>query len=179
MTVGSRRQDGASLEATVRLLASHLQTSRSLGAGDLAELRRMDPHSPGPAYFKLEGLVLDDQLPGDEAERVDLETRWAAIIVGLALLGDLHCPPRRLGTALAEAQYSEVRFAKLIRADAERLTDELPMLARFLAARGVAADWTSAARLILSADRPDYERHRRNLARDYYGVVARNDVHRD
>jgi CRISPR system Cascade subunit CasB len=135
----------------------------------------MDPRHPEAAFFKLEGLVLDERLPGDAAARSDLETRWAAIIIGLAHLGALHHPDHRLGFALAAAQFSELRFARLLRADADRLADELPMLARFLAAKGESADWTAAAWLILSAGCPNEEAVRRHLARDYYGAMARKE----
>ena len=175
MTVLSQPSPTSRLESTVRHLASLIRTERVLTAGDAAELRRMDARAPGPAFFKLEGLALADQLPGEERARQEQETRWAAIIAGLALLGDLHRPGHRLGVALAEAEYSETRFARLLRGDAERLADELPMLARFLAAKGIAVDWTSAAHLMLSAGRQDHERSRRNLARDYYGITARRD----
>jgi len=141
----------------------------------VSALRRADPRQPDAAFFKVEGLVLDAHLPGEAAARADLETRWAAIISGLAHLGGLHRPEQRLGFALAEAQFSELRFARLVRADAERLFDELPMLARFLAAKGVPVDWAAAARLILSAGRGDEEPVRRHLARDYYGALARQE----
>ena len=136
-------------------------------------LRRMDPRKPAAAFFKVEGLVLDDLLPGDSAKRVELETRWAAVIAGLAILGPLHEQSRRLGSVLAEAQFSELRFARLIRGDADRLVEELPALARFLAAKGAPVDWSWAAQLILSAGREDEEPVRRNVARDYFGALAR------
>jgi CRISPR system Cascade subunit CasB len=135
----------------------------------------MDPRRPAAAFFKIEGLVLDESLPGDAAARADMETRWAVIVVGLAYLGALHDPSKRLGLALADAQYSELRFARLVRADEEHLADELPTLARFLAAKGARVDWAAAAQLILSAGRTDEEPVRRHLARDYYGAMARQE----
>jgi CRISPR system Cascade subunit CasB len=161
------------LAALVNTLAGWLAKSYGLTPGDLAALRRMDARHPPAAFFKLEGLVLDAHLPGDADKREDSETRWAVIVQGLAHLGTLHAPRERLGGALAEAGFSELRFARLLQANADQLIDELPLLARFLAAKGVAADWAGAARLILSAGRPDQETARRHLARDYYGAVAR------
>lgn len=154
---------------------SGLLCSGAMSSGDVAALRRMDPRRPAAAFFKIEGLVLDEELPGDESARADAETRWATIVIGLAHLGTLHQPTQRLGFALADAQYSEIRFARLIRADADRLADELPTLARFLAAKGVQVDWTAAAHLILSAGRVDEESARRHLARDYYGALSRQE----
>jgi len=133
----------------------------------------MDPHKPAAAFFKIVGLVLEYQLPGQANARQEYETRWSAIIVGLAFLGDLHRPGLNFGRALVEAGFSELRFSRLLRADADRLVDELPMLARFLTAKGVPTDWEQAAWLILSADRTDEEVARRNLARDYYSGLAK------
>ncbi|MGI8498966.1 MAG: type I-E CRISPR-associated protein Cse2/CasB [Gemmatimonadaceae bacterium] len=105
--------------------------------------------------------------------RPERETRWSAIIVGLAYLGELHRPGATLGRALVAAGFSELRFSRLLRADGERLLDELPMLARFLAAKDTPADWVQAAWLILSADQIGEEKARRNLARDYYSALVR------
>jgi hypothetical protein len=135
----------------------------------------MDPRSPAPAFFKIEGIVLDESLPGDSEGRMNGETRWAAIVSGLAWLGNLHNPSQRLGSALVDSPYSEFRFVRLVRAEADRLADELPALARFLAAKGTSADWAAAAWLILSAGRSDEEPTRRHLARDYYGALSRQE----
>lgn len=156
-------------------IAGLLRHGGALTRGDVAALRRMDPRRPEAAFFKIEGLFLDEHLPGEAAARAGLETRWAAIIIGLAHLGDLHHSEYRLGFALVDAQFSEMRFARLLRADADQLIDELPALARFLAAKGVPTDWTAAAQLMLSAGRADEETVRRHLARDYYGALARKE----
>lgn len=141
-----------------------------LSAGDMAALRRMDPrHIDAPGFYKLLSAI-EQRLPGGEEARARAETRWAAVIVALAHLGELHRPGRWLGQALVEAGFSEPRFVRLLRADEERLLDELPALARFLAAKGVAADFADAARLLL--DRQHAEEVRRSLARSYYGMFA-------
>jgi CRISPR system Cascade subunit CasB len=157
----------------VNTVAGLLRSSPALSQADLAGLRRMDPRRPSSGFFKIEGLVLDTLLPGDASRRADLETRWAAVVLGLAHMGGLHQPERRLGYALVDAGFSELRFVRLLQADSDQLTDELPLLARFLAAKGVAADWSAAARLIFSAGRVDEDEARRHLARDYYGALAR------
>jgi len=165
----------AGVASLVSSLARVLETPGVLSQGDIARLRRMDPRQPEAAFFKLEGLLLDNRLPGDAAARTELETRWAAVIVGLAQLGSLHRPGVRLGHALAGAEWSEIRFARLMRAGSEQLVDDLPSLARFLRAKGVAADWTGAADLILTAGTRHEAEVRRHVARDYYGLAARND----
>lgn len=166
--------DGAkTVAALVNTVAGLLRSSPVLTQGDLAALRRMDPRRPPAAFFKIEGLALDPHLSGEAARRTESETRWAVVVLGLARLGDLHVPEHRLGHALVEAHLSELRFARLLQADSEQLVDELPLLARFLAAKGVPADWSAAARLMLSAGHSDEEGARRHLARDYYGALAR------
>lgn len=173
MTAATSAPESDSLSSVVNRLAGMLDHGAGvLTSGDIAALRRMDPRIAAAAFFKIEGLVLNDHLPGEPNARSAMETRWAAIIVGLAHLGGLHRSQQRLGRALVEAGFSELRFSRLLRADADRLIDELPMLARFLAAKGVAADWVQAALLVLSADRRDEEDVRRRLARDYYSALA-------
>lgn len=165
--------DHPNVGSLVSAIAALLEAGGVISTGDVAALRRMDPQHPDAAFFKIEGIVLDYHLPGEAAARADLETRWSAVVAGLAHLRSLHAPGRRLGDVLADVQYSELRFARLVRADADRLVDELPALARFLAAKSAPVDWTDAAHLILSAGRPNEESVRRHLARDYYGSLAR------
>jgi CRISPR system Cascade subunit CasB len=146
-----------------------------LTTGDVAALRRMDPHRiDAPGFYKLLGSALDQQLPRGGLAREKQETRWAAVIVGLAHLGERHRPGVHLGDALVSAGFSELRFVRLLRADSERLIDEIPALGRFLAAKNTPADFAAAAHLILSADRGDEERTRRQLARDFYAALERS-----
>lgn len=165
-----------SVESLVNSAAALLERSPALSTGDIAALRRMNPRTPVAAFFKIEGILLDEHLPGDGPARFEVETRWAAIVLGLAHLGGLHSYQHRLGVALANAGFSELRFVRLLQADGEQLLDELPSLARFLAAKEIPADWGAAARLILSAGRCDEEVARRSLAREYYGVVVREEA---
>jgi CRISPR type I-E-associated protein CasB/Cse2 len=174
MTADSNVDSASAARALVNQVAALIRGHGPITTGDAAALRRMDPVKPHAAFFKLVGLVLDEHLPNDLRARMDRETRWAAIVVGLAHLGDLHRLGMRLGRSLAEARLSELRFARLLRADTDRLADELPMLARFLAARNMATDWSDAAWLILSSERGDEERARRSIAADFYRTVAHN-----
>ncbi|MCB9654809.1 MAG: type I-E CRISPR-associated protein Cse2/CasB [Deltaproteobacteria bacterium] len=152
-----------------------LHPGSGLLSGDVAAIRRMDPERPDAPFFKLLGLVLDEVLPAESTERSRAETAWAAVVVGLGYLRALHARGRSLGDALALAGFSELRLTRLLRADREMLLDELPMLARFLSARGVPVDWSDAAVLLLSVDRKDRESRRRAIARDYYRSIARRE----
>lgn len=148
--------------------------SGAISAGDVASLRRMDPlRLDSPGFWKLAGMYLDRVLPGEADDRRRKETAWAAVAISLAHLGDLQQSDRRLGRALADAGYSELRFVRLLRADEERLLDELPQLARYLAAKSVSADFSGAA-LLLVGSRP--ENSRRHLARDYYTALSKQDA---
>lgn len=171
--------ESSSLEQTITRMAGLLRGRGALSTGDVAMLRRMDPRQPAAAFFKLQGLMFDDQLPGTAGVLLDFETRWAVVAQGLACLGTLHraSPSTQLGLVLAASGFSEVRFVRLLAADAARLVDELPTLARFLTAKSMFVDWTGAAHLILSAGRVDREPQRRRVARDYYGALARQDHH--
>jgi CRISPR system Cascade subunit CasB len=173
MTLDAPASESGSLSSLVNRIAGLLaHGGRVLTTGDVASLRRMDPRAAQAAFFKVEGLVLEEQFSGSTNVRDEMETRWAAIIVGLAHLGALHRPGVQLGGALVDAGFSELRFARLLRADADRLVDELPMLGRFLAAKSVSADWADAAFLMLSSGRGDEETVRRRIARRYYGALS-------
>lgn len=163
------------LETLISRIAAILRGDGPLSAGDVAALRRMSPQRVDASFLKLASISFEGELPAEPDRLVDQETRWAAIVVGLAHFSDLHDPTRRLGTALVAAEFSELRFTRLLQSDADRLLDEIPRLGRFLAAKGVPANWTDAARLLLSSGRRDEERTRRNIARDYYAALSRRD----
>lgn len=150
-------------------IASAIQ-HRVLSTGDAAELRRMDPRRlDAPGFWKIAGMYLEQALPGEARARHRKESAWGAIAVALAHIGDLQIPNERLGRVLAEAGYSEQRFVSLLRSDEERLLDEVPRLARYLAAKNIRADLAGAALLLVGANP---EQTRRNLARDYYGALT-------
>ncbi len=166
-----------SLASMVQRIAGLLEHGGGvLSTGDVADLRRMEPRRiASPAFYKLVGAVLDPELPPEGARREEVETRWAAAIVGLAHLSGLHRQGTHLGSALVEAEFSEIRFVRLLRADVERLIDDVPQLGRFLAAKQTPADFTDAVRLLLSAGRSDEETVRRRLARDYYAALKHSE----
>lgn len=176
-TPSAEGQSGADLKPNVRELVYKLAGTLRRGgltAGDAAGLRRMDPRRlDAPGFWKLAGMYLDDTLPGDAAARHRAETAWAAVAVALAHLGELQSADVRLGWALASAGLSEQRFVRLLRADEERLLDELPQIARFLAAKNCRADLVGAA-LLLVGPRPEDER--RHLARDYYSALSAHEA---
>lgn len=57
---------------------------------------------------------------------------------------------------------------RLLRAEGERLFDELRAAVRFLESRAEPFDWAELARLVLIDAPPDHEQTRRELARAYF-----------
>ena len=169
MTEIANENTSPNIVETIHEIASSLRSRfGGLTTGDVAGLRRMDPRRvDAPGFWKIEAMHLEPHLSATAATRSAQETKWATVIVGLARLSDLHNRSARLGNVLRDAGFSEVRFVRLLRADGEALIDELPTLARFLAAKGHPVDWSGAAQLILlTGDRA--EQQRRHVARDYY-----------
>lgn len=143
----------------------------ALPAGDVAELRRLNPTSPStPAFWKLVVGELEPAgaLHPGSSHREEREHRWAVILNAIAHLGDLNTPGRSYGEALAASGFSEHRFGRLLRAHSDALGYQARRSAQFLAAHGTKADATGLAWLVLSDGRTDAQRARRQLARSYY-----------
>jgi CRISPR type I-E-associated protein CasB/Cse2 len=151
-----------------RLIASLAHTIAESGAGLPAELRRLDPGAAdrwqSPGFYRLfTGLIAPDHGWGDDHQR-----RWAMVLSGMAHLS--HRPGLKPGVLLAETQYAERRFARLLSADESHLGDELRAAVAFLKARdGRGVDWVNLSRLVLSRpEKDDYDRCRREFADDYF-----------
>lgn len=143
----------------------------TLPAGDVAELRRLDPERPSaPAFWKLVVGELEElgALRRGAPDREEQERRWAVILNAIAHLGDLHRPGRGYGVALASSGFSEHRFGRLLRARSGPLWYQARRSAQFLSSHAEPTDATGLAWLVLSDGRSDEQRARRQLARDYY-----------
>jgi CRISPR system Cascade subunit CasB len=155
-------------EAVNRLAAA---MKGALDPGEVAQLRRLDPQSPGgSAFWRTLALYIEPYapLPTSDDRRATEESAWAAVMRGMAHMAVLHAPKRRLGRALAEADVSELRFNRLMRAEGAPLLDEIASVAHLLASRAVSVDWADLASLVLLRSGDAAERHRRHIARDYY-----------
>jgi CRISPR type I-E-associated protein CasB/Cse2 len=140
--------------------------------GDLAQLRRLAPERPeGSAFWRL----VADHLPAAFDDR-GLEWSFAATVRGMALAAPFHRPeggePRAMGRALAEADVSEGRLLRLLRANRDALPRELRRLARLVQAKGDVArfDWTGAMWLLRTAGH-DEDGTRRRIAKEYYRAL--------
>ena len=143
------------------------------GTGPLASLRR---HSPSdvvnePAFHRLIAGLEDKMLAGDGTP-----LRWATVIQAIAIgtkPGE-GVSQERAGKALAEAGYSESRFARLLAAHGQTFRDQIVLLARYMNGKQARFSWGDLGELILvegvNAAWADEraEKLRFQIARDYY-----------
>ncbi len=152
--------------------ASDQPRKGGVSAGDLAQLRRLDPQrghaSCRDAFWRIVVHHLEPAgLVGPSAGDPTLAP-WIAILQGLATLRELHRPGARLGSAMAEAGISEARLTRLLTARGDALLAQLRPLAQQLRSQAQAVDWAEAALLVLSDGRRDADRHRQRVASSYY-----------
>lgn len=148
---------------------------KQLAPGDIAALRRLEPSDPAaPAFFKVAASVLDGILPDGEDARLDAERRWAAVLCSMSVTNGLHLFGRPLGSALADAGFTELRLTRLLRARGDQVFTALRAAAQFLASKAQPFDPADLARLVLSEGRPDEEKVRRAIARSYFATISKN-----
>src|SRR5262245_47404356 len=124
--------------------------SNTVTPGDLAALRRLKPGDPSClAFWKIVADHLAGAFPERGLFREQAEARWGVVLSAMAELEGLHQPNRPLGRALAEADYSELRLLRLLRAHDEILADSARTMAHFLRSKADRCSQTDIARLIL------------------------------
>lgn len=144
----------------------------AMGPGALAELRR-DRERPVPseAFWSLAARYVPDGRGW--RDRDDWERRWAVIMSGMAAMSGMGGGRRGLADALVEADVSEERVVRLLRARGAMLHDVVRGIVHQLGSRGIDAHWHDLADLILSDGEFHEETVRRRIARGYYGRLAR------
>ena len=157
--------------------------------GDLAQLRRMDPDAPDvAAYWR---LMADRGLLGNST----LETKWALILHGIALMTrtagseaasrtahDRQMPVGRVlflggDTGRRESgYYSESRLNRLLTARGPILRTLLARMFRMMAAANQPFNWSEMARFILyeGHNEEQAEQARRRIASEYYQAERRS-----
>ncbi|OPL19204.1 MAG: hypothetical protein AVO35_11535 [Candidatus Aegiribacteria sp. MLS_C] len=143
-----------------------------LPPGDIAELRRLTPSDPfSPAFFKLMASAVDPdrELPSGGNSRDEIERRWAVFMQAAAVMRKLNSRKVGLGSALASAGYSEIRFVRLLKARGSILFREIRTAAHYLASKAQMCDLVDIARLLMVTDAERAESVRRSIARGYYG----------
>lgn len=173
-----------SLEQTINSLS---QTMNRLGAGPLAELRRMAVDGPGTTDFW--HLANHCKLLKDYEDREHTDS-WMQIVKIMAILtprGEpagrppLHDKSRSLGKVLCDGGHhdwsaasdtpflSETRLARFLAQRPEQRAEALERQARALAAKrnpDIGINCADIAALLLYPDNESH--HLRNLARTYY-----------
>jgi CRISPR system Cascade subunit CasB len=148
--------------------------------GERAALRRLDPDNPRAGIGTACRLL---HLAGFDvvAASSDQLKRWTLALHAMALMSgpgvDPHDPSKRAGSAFAEAGLSEQRFTRLLCASGPAFREQIPRLARFLAAKGQRLDWEPIARLVLCEGRDEQtaEEIRLRLAAQYYAARAKSE----
>ena len=159
--------DGKSISSVVGTIANAI--ANHLGTGDVADLRRLRPDNPAsPAFWKVMAEYWDMPAGDDEAQR------RACLVSGLARTAGFHDYSTGLGTALATADYSELRFIRLLRASGKTLFKEIELAAEFLNSKAQQANWVDIAGLLFTRDDAKSESLRRRIARDYYTQQHKN-----
>jgi CRISPR system Cascade subunit CasB len=154
--------DKKSLSSIVGRLAHAVD--KILGTGEVADLRRLRPEDPAcPAFWKTMAEYWDMPYDDDDARR------RACLLSGLARTKGLFDFHTGLGKALALAEYSELRFVRLLRAQDNSLFKEIELMAQFLNSKAQQTNWSQVAELLFTKDDEKAESLRRRIARDYYG----------
>lgn len=180
---GSRPVDEAVETARLGAVVAALSRSldaRAIGAGALAELRRITDDDLPPAFWKryLTDVPPEWREPGGRPDR-RVDRAWGSVIRAMVEMAPKpHSFERSFGAALAETGYSELRFVRLLRAEGHDLAREARVAAAWLARADVKeANWEQPARLILG--RPWLGLNTRDkdashaLARGYFRVADR------
>lgn len=162
---------------------SHALDADRIGAGRLAEIRRMGWREYPPGFWEFYFAHVPEQWrrpAGGDDDEVDLA--WAALLRAMAEAApNPHAKDVNFGTALAETGYAEARFVRFLRAEGEDLAREARTAAAWLDGKGRKANWREPAELILGRTgrfvsgrrirHPDTLTNR--LARDYFRAQAK------
>ncbi len=160
-----------------RVLGALRHTLERADPGVLARLRRADPRSPPPDFFRVSVDVLDEILPGRGPIRDEQETRWAVIVQAMAMALGTNAKSGGLlggapfGKALATAGVAEMRMLRLLEAEADQLPALTRQLVSQLVSRGEPFSVGDLAALVLDRDP---ERARREIARNFYRHLESN-----
>lgn len=192
-----RRQDGEPIKSTpiqpeavappveriATLFARGKHGYASLPTAVSASLRRMDTNRPARMIGSVISALVSAELPVQAMDDDEL-LRWATLIHAIALLSgtagkSVHNSSRQAGKAIADARYSNTRFARLLTAQGSALPPQVIRLIRFLSKTPhvLPLDLRPIAELLLwdGRDIVRADAARMTLARAYYtGVAAKN-----
>ena len=157
--------------SSIGKMAKMMATEGALGTGTLAELRRISPEKPFTPSLWNVLLDLDEAEPWGGLDRTVYERRMATLAMGMAICAGLHNYREPLGRALAEADWSKLRFVRLMEARGEKLEKHIRRMAQYLASKGQSANWVDVGWLLLGQDWETAEETRLRISRSYYGTL--------
>ncbi len=153
--------------------ALRFELEKGADPGTLAALRRMNPSSPPPAFFRVMARSLDELLPKNEQLRLEVESRWAVVAQAMAMAigpgkrGTSLLSRTSFGEALADADVAEMRVLRLLDASADQRADLLRGVVHQLVSKAQDFDPGDIAELVLTQGDAQ-ERARRHIARSFY-----------
>lgn len=150
--------------------AAKLAASGALSPGDLAALRR-GAHGAPATYWRVFTTIVEPVLSPDRAVDDDEALAWASLLQIIALHVGFHNRHVPLGTALAQAGLSDLRFERLLRARGQALHDQAVQATRFLTSKAVPADLSTFALLVRFQDGAYAEKLRRFEARNFFRTL--------
>ena len=176
------RQEKPSRWADIAVGIANRLEAGEFSAGDMAELRRMDPDNPNiPAFWRLAAL-------NNFSDKPAIERKWALVIHGISLMTysargnssgrSAHNAGIPVGKALFygsdfnrdSAFFSVSRLTRLLTARGPMLQRLMGRMFRMMRADGAQFDWSQMAQLILSegSDKELADSVRMQIARDYF-----------
>lgn len=159
-------------DIAVGKVASMMQQEHGgLNTGDLAELRRISPQKPfTPALWRVLIELGLDKPPGGQRQ-TDWERKWATLLMGMAICNGLHDYDTPFGKALAEAGWSELRFAQLMQTSGTTLEIHIRRVAQFLASKNQKSNWADVRKLLFYQEGKIAEEIRITISRHYYQAL--------
>jgi len=141
---------------------------KSADAGVIAALRRCDPESPPPAFYRVATGILDKYDDNLGTNRDDRDTRWTIVASAFARAQGFLDGFVPFGQALAQANVAEMRFLRLMEASTFQLPHVVRSVVHQLTQKGQPFDPRELADLVLTADTEEGRMVRRRIARSYY-----------
>ena len=176
--------ESSRLGSVVAALSRRLH-AQVIGAGALAELRRITGDDLPPAFWKryLMDVPAEWREPKGQVDpRVD--QAWAGLLRAMVEMApNPHSFERPFGELLADTGYSEHRFVRLLRAEGNDLAREVRVAGAWLAHAGApVANWEQPAHLLLGRPwvglRVRHTITSRQMARDYFRATAKQSPSR-
>lgn len=152
---------------------------KALDSGRRAQLRRIDTeNSFTPALWHVLFEIDHEEAPGwwkhrENATENEWERRWAVLCSAMTRCRGQHDgrtdDGTRLGVALANAAWAEMRFVRLMEARERELETQVRHMAQYLASTGESLDWADVGRLLFFQNGDTAQNIRVGISRAYYG----------